>query len=94
MERSMQSLNTRRIDLIQVHNLIDTQTHLHTLREWKQRQRVRYIGVTHYRVDAYDELMRIISTEDIDFAQFNYNMSLARQKSGCSRCAPSAAWQC
>jgi len=74
MEQSMQRLRADQIDLMQVHNLIDTDTHLDTLKEWKRQQRVRYIGVTHYLVDAYDELMRVIEAHDIDFVQFNYNI--------------------
>lgn len=74
MRQSMRRLGTERIDLMQVHNLIDTETHLDTLEEWRQQQRVRYIGVTHYLVDAYDELMRIIDARNIDFVQFNYNI--------------------
>ncbi len=35
MEHSMALLRTKRIDLMQVHNLLDVQTHLATLREWK-----------------------------------------------------------
>jgi diketogulonate reductase-like aldo/keto reductase len=74
MRQSMALLHTDQIDLMQVHNLVDTQTHLRTLKDWKAQQRVRYIGVTHYLVEAHDELMKIINTEDIDFVQFNYNI--------------------
>jgi diketogulonate reductase-like aldo/keto reductase len=75
MRQSTTFLHTGQIDLMQVHNLVDTQTHLNTLKNWKAQQRVRYIGVTHYLVEAYDELMKIINTEDIDFVQFNYNIA-------------------
>jgi diketogulonate reductase-like aldo/keto reductase len=74
MCQSMALLHTDQIDLMQVHNLVDTQTHLRTLKDWKAQQRVRYIGVTHYLVEAHDELMKIINTENIDFVQFNYNI--------------------
>src|SRR5438105_7438159 len=47
MEHSLDLLGTKKLDLIQVHNLIDTATHLATLREWKKEGRVRYIGITH-----------------------------------------------
>jgi diketogulonate reductase-like aldo/keto reductase len=39
---------------MQVHNLVDWQTHLATLRRWKQDGRIRYFGVTHYTASAYD----------------------------------------
>ena len=34
MERSMSRLQTKRIDIMQVHNLVDVKTHLETMREW------------------------------------------------------------
>jgi aryl-alcohol dehydrogenase-like predicted oxidoreductase len=75
MEQSFRRLRTDRIDLMQVHNLLDTQTHLRTLRSWKEQGRIRYIGVTHYRVDAYDELARVIRDETLDCVQFNYSIA-------------------
>jgi aryl-alcohol dehydrogenase-like predicted oxidoreductase len=75
MEQSLRRLRTVRVDLMQVHNLIDTQIHLRTLRAWKEQGRIRNIGVTHYRVDAYDELARVIRNEALDFVQFNYSIA-------------------
>lgn len=75
MEQSFRRLRTDRIDLMQVHNLIDTQTHLDTLRDWKEQGRIRYLGVTHYRVDAYDEIARLIRNASLDFVQFNYSIA-------------------
>lgn len=75
MEQSFRRLRTDRIDLMQVHNLIDTQTHLATLRDWKERGRIRYLGVTHYRVDAHDEIARLIRDATLDFVQFNYSIA-------------------
>ena len=81
MEESMRRLKTRRIDLMQVHNLVDVNTQLKTLREWKAQGRIRYIGITHYHEGAYAELERLIKSEQLDFAQFNYNvMSTAAEE--------------
>lgn len=74
METSMQRLRTDKIDLMQVHNLVDVDTHLETLREWKERERIRYLGVTHYRTDAYEELSQVIRKYELDFIQFNYSI--------------------
>ncbi len=74
MEKSMDRLRIDQIDLMQVHNLVDMQTQLKTLRSWKAQGRIRYIGVTHYLVDAHDDLMQTIRNKDIDFVQFNYNI--------------------
>lgn len=73
MTHSGELLKTARLDLIQVHNLLDVNTHLRTLRAWKDAGRVRYIGVTHYTVAAHAELARVIARERLDFVQFNYS---------------------
>jgi diketogulonate reductase-like aldo/keto reductase len=48
MRRSIERMRAGRMDLMQVHNLLDVETHTRTLREWKAARRVRYIGITHY----------------------------------------------
>ena len=73
MNRSFQLLRTNRIDLMQIHNLVDWQTHIRTLREWKEQGRIRYIGATHYHDGAHDELARIMRSEALDFIQINYS---------------------
>ena len=73
MNRSAQLLKVPRLDLIQVHNLLDLDTQLKTLRAWKESGRVRYIGVTHYTVSAHAELARVLERERLDFVQFNYS---------------------
>jgi diketogulonate reductase-like aldo/keto reductase len=80
MEGSMRKLRVERLDLMQVHNLVDAPTHIATLREWKKAGRVRYIGVTHYNASAHEELERFIRPGDIDFVQVNY--SLAEPEAG------------
>ena len=74
MEASLARLRVRRLDLMQIHNLLDWRAHLHTLREWKLSGRVRYIGVTHYTAGAYDELERVLRAEPLDFVQVNYSL--------------------
>jgi diketogulonate reductase-like aldo/keto reductase len=74
MERSMELLRTKRIDLMQVHNLLDVHTHLATLREWKQQGRIRYLGITHYEAGAFADVERIMGSEKLDFVQINYSL--------------------
>jgi diketogulonate reductase-like aldo/keto reductase len=76
METSLGLLHADPIDLMQVHNLLDVATHLKTLRRWKEQGKVRYIGVTHYQVGAFDELARILRTEPVDFVQLNYSIQI------------------
>jgi len=74
MERSMALLRTKRIDLMQVHNLVDVQTHLATLREWKQQGRIRYLGITHHEAGAFAGVEKIMRSEKLDFVQINYSL--------------------
>jgi aryl-alcohol dehydrogenase-like predicted oxidoreductase len=73
MQRSMTLLKRKRIELMQVHNLVDLDAHLKTLRRWKEEGRVKYIGVTHYTTSSYPDLISILGREKLDFMQFNYS---------------------
>lgn len=73
MEESMAKLRARPVDLMQVHNMQDVETHLATLREWKRQGLVRHIGVTHYTAGAHDDVARLIMKEQLDFIQINYS---------------------
>lgn len=75
MENSFRLLRTQRIDLMQVHNLLDLATHVKTLREWKTAGRIRYLGITHYHEGAHRDLERLVKTREYDFVQFNYSMT-------------------
>ena len=74
MQRSMALLKHPRIELMQVHNLVDVDTHLKTLRRWKAEGRIKYLGVTHYTTSSYPDLISIIEREKLDFVQFNYSV--------------------
>jgi diketogulonate reductase-like aldo/keto reductase len=74
MERSFARLKSKRIDLMQVHNLVDAPTHLATMREWKTQGRLRYLGVTHYNSSGYREVESILRNEKLDFLQINYSI--------------------
>lgn len=75
MEESFRLLRTERIDLMQVHNLLDWRTQLATLRDWKAAGRFRTIGISHYTPSAYAQLADIIAREEIDFVQFAYSIA-------------------
>ena len=73
MTYSAQLLRRERLDLIQVHNLLDLDTQLKTLYSWKDAGRVRYVGVTHYTVSAQADLARALERHRLDFVQLNYS---------------------
>jgi len=66
----------RRVDLMQVHNLMDWKTHLPVMRAWKEEGRFRYVGVTHYQLSAFDELEALMRKEKLDFVQLPYSAAL------------------
>lgn len=74
IQRSFARLQTSRLDLMQVHNLVDVLTHLATLREAKSEGRIRYIGVTHYEAGALPDLEKVLQREKLDFVQINYSI--------------------
>ncbi len=74
MQESFRRMRTERMDLMQVHNLLDWRTHLATLRGWKEQGKVRHLGVTHYTESAYGDLARVLETEPLDFVQLNYSI--------------------
>ena len=60
MRTSVQNMGHGRMDLMQVHNLVDVHTHLATLREWQQAGRIRYVGVTHYQPSSFEQLEKLV----------------------------------
>ena len=74
IEESFQKMRADKISLIQVHNLLDWKTQIKTLRSLKDEGRIDYIGITHYKSNAFDEMIKIMKAEKVDFAQFNYSM--------------------
>lgn len=75
METSLERLRARSIDLLQVHNLLDVETQLETLRSWKAAGRIRYVGITHYTTSAFGELERWIVEGRPDFVQLPYSVA-------------------
>lgn len=74
MEKSRELWGIPRFDLMQIHNLLDWETHLETLREWKKAGRIRYIGITTSHGRRHRELESIMKSEPLDFVQFTYNL--------------------
>jgi len=75
IERSFGLLKTDTFDLLQVHNLVDVDTQLATLRELKESGRVRYIGMTTSSARQYEQFADVMRSEDMDFIQVNYSLA-------------------
>jgi len=88
MENSRALWRLQRFDLLQVHNMLDWETHLPTLRRMKAEGRVRYIGVTTSHGRRHDLAEEILAREKLDFFQITYNLN---DRSAESRLLPLAA---
>ncbi len=75
IRESQQALRSDKLDLIQVHNLIDTRNQLALLRDLKQQGVTRYIGITHYTDHAHDDLTELVEKEKPDFLQVNLSIA-------------------
>ena len=72
---SMRRLRTDKLELLQIHNLLDWREHLPTVRSLERAGKVRYSGITHYRADAHAELERVLTEERFDWLQVNYSLA-------------------
>jgi diketogulonate reductase-like aldo/keto reductase len=75
MERSRRRMRAERIDLMQIHNLLDWQTHLPVLRDLKRAGTIRYLGVTHYAHGELPQIERMMRQEALDFIQVPYSLA-------------------
>lgn len=74
MNSSFKKMKRKKMDLMQIHNLVDWETHVKTLRAWKEEGKISYWGLTHYVDSAHPTLEAIIKSDRPDFVQFNYSI--------------------
>lgn len=75
MEHSRRLWDLPRFDLMQIHNMLDWQTQLETLKAMKAEGAVRYIGITTSHGRRHAELEKVLEREEaFDFVQFTYNV--------------------
>jgi diketogulonate reductase-like aldo/keto reductase len=74
MKKSARLWGLNTCDLLQVHNLVDADTHLETLAEWKATGQVRYIGATTSHGERHEKLEMLMGKGVVDFVQFTYNI--------------------
>jgi aryl-alcohol dehydrogenase-like predicted oxidoreductase len=88
LQQSFERLQVAKLDLVQVHNLVNLPNELAVLREAKAAGRVRYVGVTISTEDQYADLERAMRSEQLDFIQVNYSLD---DRSAGERLLPLAA---
>ncbi len=74
MRRSAALMNTDRIDLMQVHNRRDMDSHWPTILALKESGFIRYNGVTDYRESAHRAMQAIMRRYRPEFVQINYSL--------------------
>lgn len=75
MEKSRQQWGIKNFDLMQIHNLVDWQVHLETLKQMKADGKIRYIGITTSHGRYHEQLKDILKKHDFDFVQLSYNIA-------------------
>ena len=75
IEQSYTRLRTTKLELLQIHNLLDWREHVPTIRALQESGKLRYSGITHYRADAHAELERVLGAERFDWLQVNYSLA-------------------
>lgn len=73
-KESLRRLKTDKVELLQVHNLLDWQTQLALINELKAQGKVRYSGLTHYHEGGHDDLADVVLATKPDFLQINYSV--------------------
>ncbi|MEX2451368.1 MAG: aldo/keto reductase [Rhodospirillales bacterium] len=74
LAESIKRLGKSPIDLMQVHSLRGWKTQLPVLRDWKTAGKFRYIGITHSRNRAHEQVEQFLAKEPVDFLQINYSV--------------------
>jgi diketogulonate reductase-like aldo/keto reductase len=88
MNESFAKLKRQKLELMQIHNLLDWKLHLPVLRKWKEEGRIKYLGITHYTPSAFDEMEKVLQSEPMDFIQIPYSLG---ETAGEKRLIPYAA---
>ncbi len=73
--RSLAHLKTKRIDLLQVHNLEGVDTLMPVMQQWKKEGKIRYIGITTSRVGQHSHMLEYMRQYPLDFVQVDYSLA-------------------
>jgi aryl-alcohol dehydrogenase-like predicted oxidoreductase len=74
LKRSLNRLQTGKLDLLQLHNVRNPQQSLGAFREWKAQSVCRYVGITSTSHGAFGAVEAILGREKPDFVQIDYSL--------------------
>ena len=75
IENAFKALRVKVIDLMHVHNMIGAAVQLPILEDYKAQERFRYIGMSHSTPGVQNGLIDWMSTDKLDFVEFNYSVN-------------------
>lgn len=73
--RSLERLHTKRVDLLQVHNLEGVEVLMPVMQRWKKEGKIRYIGITTSRVGQHSHMVEYMRQYPLDFVQVDYSLA-------------------
>ena len=74
LDQSMQRLWRNKIDVMQVHSLVNVDQILPVLQNWKKEGHIRYLGATHHEVPYFPVLGQLVERGSLDFVQVHYSI--------------------
>ena len=74
LHRSLERLQTPRVDLVQLHNVADPKQSLAMFRDFKAQGLCRYFGVTSTRPKDYAAMEEVVRREKPDFMEVGYSI--------------------
>jgi diketogulonate reductase-like aldo/keto reductase len=74
LDQSMQRLWRDKIDVMQVHSLVNVDQILPVLANWKKEGRIRYLGATHHELPYFPALAQVVERGTLDFVQVHYSI--------------------
>lgn len=74
IEESFRRLRTDHIELLQVHNMNAADKQLPAFRDFKKAGKIRYLGVTTSQDGHYEEMLRVMRANELDFIQVDYSL--------------------
>jgi diketogulonate reductase-like aldo/keto reductase len=74
LEQTMQRLWRGKIDVMQVHSLVNVDQILPVLQNWKREGLIRYFGATHHELPYFPALAQVVERGSLDFVQVHYSI--------------------
>jgi aryl-alcohol dehydrogenase-like predicted oxidoreductase len=74
LERSLARLGTKKLDLLQLHNVRDPKQSLAQFRTWKTQGICRYVGITSTYHRDFAAVEAVLASEKPDFVQIDYSL--------------------